>query len=76
MTGGPPRLKPRRATAMASPCVNVCALHPVSKLCVGCGRTGDEIAAWARLGDEGRAAVMAELPARMAAIAPPPPKLF
>ncbi|SEA18030.1 DUF1289 domain-containing protein [Rubrimonas cliftonensis] len=76
MSDGPPRLKPRRASAMASPCVNVCTLHPVSKLCVGCGRTGDEIAAWARLGDAGRAAVMAELPARMAATAQRPPKLF
>ena len=47
-----------------SPCVRVCIVHPVEKLCVGCLRTTDEIARWSRMGPEDRRAVMAELPAR------------
>jgi len=47
-----------------SPCVKVCVLHPTEKLCMGCYRTGGEIAAWSRLSPEDRRAVMDELPAR------------
>lgn len=36
-----------------------------SGLCLGCGRTLAEIAGWSRLTDERRAAIMAELPARL-----------
>jgi predicted Fe-S protein YdhL (DUF1289 family) len=39
-----------------SPCVNVCTLD-AHKICIGCGRTIDEIAVWSRLGDEERRAV-------------------
>ncbi len=47
-----------------SPCIKVCVIHPQAKLCVGCLRTGDEIAAWSRMTPEARRAVMAELPLR------------
>ena len=47
-----------------SPCVKICVLHPGAKLCVGCLRTGEEIAAWSRLSPERRREIMAELPAR------------
>lgn len=47
-----------------SPCVKICVLHPEAKICIGCLRTGAEIAAWSRMGSEERRAVMAELPAR------------
>lgn len=33
--------------AVPSPCVNICALDPAGTLCLGCGRTLDEIAEWA-----------------------------
>jgi hypothetical protein len=36
------------------------------KLCIGCGRTLDEIAGWADMSTEERRAVMAVLPARKA----------
>lgn len=49
-----------------SPCINVCLVHPATRLCTGCGRSIDEIAAWSRMTPEARAAVMAELPTREA----------
>jgi len=52
------------ATRVASPCINVCRLDARSGLCVGCLRTLDEIAAWSRLDDAGRAAILDLLPAR------------
>ena len=47
-----------------SPCVKVCVIHPAERICAGCHRTVDEIAAWSRMTPEARAAVMAELPSR------------
>lgn len=47
-----------------SPCVKICVIHPEAKICVGCYRTGDEIAAWSRLTPQARQDLMAELPAR------------
>ncbi len=47
-----------------SPCVKVCVIHPESRLCTGCLRSIDEIAAWSRFSPEDRRAIMAELPAR------------
>ena len=44
-----------------SPCIKVCVIHPKTGLCVGCHRTGDEIAAWPGMTPEARRAVMAEL---------------
>ncbi len=32
-----------------SPCTSVCQLDTVTGLCLGCWRTGDEIAAWSGL---------------------------
>ncbi len=48
-----------------SPCIKVCAVDGASGLCVGCGRSLPEIGGWMQLGDAGRSAVMAELPARL-----------
>ena len=47
-----------------SPCVKVCVLHPTEKLCMGCYRTGAEIAAWSRFSPDQRREVMDALPAR------------
>ena len=49
---------------MESPCINVCVIDQASRLCKGCLRSIDEITNWARLGDAGRAKIMAALPAR------------
>ncbi len=49
---------------IASPCINVCVIHPAERICAGCYRTPEEIASWSRLGAEERARIMAELPDR------------
>ena len=56
-----------------SPCNKVCAVDPVSALCVGCGRTLGEIESWMRLSPDERARIMAELPQRLARISDHPP---
>jgi hypothetical protein len=50
-----------------SPCVKLCAIHPETRLCLGCARSMDEIAGWGRMVPEERARIMAELPTREAA---------
>lgn len=52
---------------VSSPCIKVCAVSGQTGLCIGCGRTLAEIAAWGGLSDAERQAIMAELPARQAA---------
>lgn len=47
-----------------SPCVKVCLIHPATRLCTGCARSIDEIAAWSRLSPEARRAIIADLPNR------------
>lgn len=34
-----------------SPCISVCRMDAQGELCIGCLRTLDEIAAWARMSD-------------------------
>lgn len=49
---------------MESPCIKVCVIDPATRLCTGCLRSLDEIAAWTSLGRERRLAIMAELSSR------------
>ncbi len=49
-----------------SPCIKICTLDARSGLCLGCGRTIDEIARWASMSEAERERIMAELPARRA----------
>lgn len=49
-----------------SPCVSICALDPDTGFCQGCGRTLDEIAAWARLSDVDKRRVLARIRERRA----------
>lgn len=53
------------AAQISSPCQRVCMVSGQTSLCVGCGRTLKEIAAWGRLTEPERLAIMAELPARL-----------
>jgi uncharacterized protein len=55
-----------RMCEIQSPCVKICVLDPVSRMCTGCGRTLDETGNWLHLTDEGRLKVAAELPDRLA----------
>lgn len=50
-----------------SPCVQICVIHPETRLCTGCARSIDEITGWAGMTPEARRAVMDELPEREAA---------
>jgi hypothetical protein len=47
-----------------TPCVNICLLDTETGLCVGCGRSIEEIARWSAMSDTERRAIMRELPAR------------
>ena len=47
-----------------SPCVQVCVVHPVERICTGCYRTIDEISSWSRITPEHRREIMTELPGR------------
>lgn len=53
-----------RRDEIESPCVKVCVIHPAARICIGCHRTGDEIASWSRISPEQRRTIMAELPGR------------
>jgi predicted Fe-S protein YdhL (DUF1289 family) len=50
--------------AVPSPCISVCRMDPRTGWCEGCSRTIDEIAAWSRLDDAGKRAILARLDAR------------
>lgn len=52
--------------AISTPCIKVCAVSGQTGLCIGCGRTLAEIAAWGGLSDAERKTIMDELPARLA----------
>jgi len=54
-----------------SPCIKVCQLHWGTGWCFGCGRTGLEITKWLAYSDAEREAVLAALPARLAAMGLP-----
>jgi predicted Fe-S protein YdhL (DUF1289 family) len=48
-----------------SPCISVCVMSPETGLCLGCGRTMQEISDWAALTPEEQAAIMVTLVRRM-----------
>lgn len=48
-------------SGVSTPCVKICVIDPVSRLCEGCGRTLAEIAAWSSMSEAQRLAVMARL---------------
>ena len=60
---------------VSTPCVKLCQIDAASGLCLGCGRTLDEIGRWGALDEAARRALMAALPARLAAIAEPEPEM-
>lgn len=47
-----------------SPCIQICVVHPETRLCTGCARSIDEITQWSKMTTEARATIMAELPLR------------
>ena len=51
---------------METPCIHICRLDETHSLCIGCGRTLDEIGGWAGYSDEKRRTIMRALPRRLA----------
>ena len=51
--------------SIATPCVKICVIDPVSGLCIGCGRSPDEIATWTEMSAQERAYIMSELEERL-----------
>lgn len=49
---------------VASPCVNVCRMDPVSGICEGCYRTLDEIARWGSASDDDKRCILASVQRR------------
>lgn len=49
-----------------SPCIKICVVHPAARICTGCLRSIDEIAAWSQMSNEARAELLADLPERAA----------
>ena len=51
-----------------SPCIKVCVLDPTQTLCIGCGRTVPEIAAWGSASEAEKSAIVAKAAARKLAL--------
>jgi len=47
-----------------SPCKNICSRDPESGLCIGCGRTEEEITKWVTYSEEQKKIVLTELEKR------------
>lgn len=61
---------PRPPKPIKTPCIKVCVVDGESGLCMGCYRRLNEVAGWAKLTDEERDQIMAELPSRRSLIRP------
>jgi predicted Fe-S protein YdhL (DUF1289 family) len=55
----------RRRAVIESPCNRICTLDPASGLCLGCGRSLDEIMRWTQMSDAERRSLIAELDRRL-----------
>jgi predicted Fe-S protein YdhL (DUF1289 family) len=45
--------------------VQICVVHPETRICTGCYRTIDEITDWSRMTPEARRIIMDDLPSRV-----------
>ena len=59
---------PNESGPIETPCIQVCVIDAPSGLCIGCGRTGEEIGGWLAMTPQARREIMAELPARLLAL--------
>jgi uncharacterized protein len=50
---------------VSTPCVKICGIDQVTGFCIGCGRTGAEIAQWPFMPEDDRIALMSALPERL-----------
>ncbi len=52
---------PNMPQSIQSPCTRVCTVDSGTGLCIGCGRTLDEIARWSQMTDDERRRIMSSL---------------
>jgi predicted Fe-S protein YdhL (DUF1289 family) len=64
----PGLLDPGGEPGVESPCVKICIYEPGAGLCLGCGRSLDEIAGWAAMSSAERRRIMAALAPRLAGL--------
>lgn len=50
--------------SLKSPCTKICMIDPDSGLCLGCGRTLEEIGRWSGMSEEEKRQIWEELPRR------------
>jgi uncharacterized protein len=50
---------------VSSPCVKICVLDPVHRICMGCGRTSAEIGGWLNMTETDRQIVIKQLGQRL-----------
>jgi predicted Fe-S protein YdhL (DUF1289 family) len=55
---------------LGSPCVGICHTDPATGWCGGCGRSGEELAAWGDMPAAVQRATWSDLPRRMAILGP------
>ncbi|HVC51861.1 MAG TPA: DUF1289 domain-containing protein [Stellaceae bacterium] len=60
----------RRERAPVSPCVGICLMDPVTRLCRGCLRSIDEIAAWYEASIAEKHAILGRIATRRAESVP------
>ena len=65
-----PAPESRSDVPVASPCISVCRIDDATRLCVGCLRTLDEIAAWGTLDNAARRRVWHAIEQRRAQLEP------
>jgi len=65
-----PSADPDPASPVLSPCVRMCTLDD-DDVCVGCGRTLDDIKGWIAMPDEGKRACIEQGHARLTAMGLP-----
>ena len=53
---------------LVSPCIAICELDSASQVCIGCGRTSDEIALWRCADDTEKTAILASAELRLKTI--------
>jgi predicted Fe-S protein YdhL (DUF1289 family) len=53
---------------MPSPCLGICRMDEATGLCLGCARSGEEVAIWRDVGEARRREIWASLPSRYAAL--------
>jgi predicted Fe-S protein YdhL (DUF1289 family) len=61
---------------MISPCIRICSIDEETGLCIGCGRSLEEIGHWVGYTEAERLRIMQLLPARLARMAERSPSVL